>query len=338
MPPEPRLLGLGYTLPGEPVRGERIAAALGTTADEIAARTEIARRHYAAAGQGPSDLALDAAGRALAEAATAVSDLGLIVFATSTPDVAFPGAACYLQHKLGAGTIGSLDVRAQSAGFLCALELAAAFGDLRVASGAPDERYSRVLVAAGEVLSSGLDESPRGAELTPLFGDGAAVAVVGRGDRGPRLRAVRWRSEGGLAERFWCEFPASRRYPQRITAAELEAGEHYPRAALADLAPIARQRLQESMTEVLDECGWLPSTVDAWIVDYVDPRIARSAAMDLGVEAARITVPTAGFGHVMAAGLPIALAQRLGGLVPGARVLLAAAGPGVSFGAAALEL
>ena len=73
-----------------------------------------------------------------------------------TPDVTFPGSGCYLQHKLGCATVGSLDLRAQCAGFLFAIDVANQF----LAAGA----YRRVLVAAGDVHSSGLDFSPRAAK------------------------------------------------------------------------------------------------------------------------------------------------------------------------------
>lgn len=339
MPPELRLLGIGSFLPEEVVSNDALAPLLGKSAQDIARATGIASRHRAAEGEGPSDLALRAAHAALAAARTQIDELGLIVFATATPDVTFPGAACYLQHKLGAPTVGALDVRAQAAGFLCGLDLAASFADLPAPNGTGgDPRYARILLAAGEVLTSALDETPRGADMTPRFGDGAAAAVVGRGDFGPRLRAVRWTTEGELADRFWCEYPASRQYPLRITAEDLAAGRHYPRADLAALAPIARDRLGRIAGEVLAECGWPASALDAAIVDFVDPEVARAAASDLGVPAARLEVPTAGFGHVLAGGLPISLAGRLAGLASGAKILLAAAGPGFTYGAAALEV
>src|SRR5690606_30004952 len=206
-PDDVRLLGIACHLPGDPVGNETLATALGTTPDELARETGIAQRHHAADGQGPSDLALRAATDALAAAGTSVGELGLIVFATATPDVTFPGAACFLQDKLAAPTVGALDVRAQSAGFLCALDLALAFSRLPVPGAASDARYARVLIAAGEVFSAGLDFSPRGRVLTPRLADGASAVVVGTGGSGPRVRALRWYTDGTLADRFWCEYP-----------------------------------------------------------------------------------------------------------------------------------
>jgi 3-oxoacyl-[acyl-carrier-protein] synthase-3 len=131
MPPELRLLGIGSALPEEEVSNQRLAEVLGIRAEEIAARTGIERRFWAEEGLGPSGLAARAAEHALSAARTSIDEIGLIVFATATPDVCFPGAACFLQQRLGAPTVGALDVRAQTAGFICALDLAAAFAALR---------------------------------------------------------------------------------------------------------------------------------------------------------------------------------------------------------------
>ncbi|MFM7141618.1 MAG: 3-oxoacyl-ACP synthase III family protein, partial [Alphaproteobacteria bacterium] len=221
MPRETRILGLGWHLPEEQVSNEDLAGPLGLAAAEISARTGISVRHRASDGEGPSDLARRAAEGALAAAGCSVADMGLVVFATATPDVTFPGTACYLQHKIGGGTLGAVDVRAQSAGFLCGLDVAMQLGATPSATGGPDPRYDRVLVAAGEVLTSGLEWAPRGADMTPRFGDGAAVAIVGRGERGARVGAVRWYTEGDLADRFWCEYPASRQAPLRMTLRDL---------------------------------------------------------------------------------------------------------------------
>lgn len=340
MPPEAetRLLGLGRHLPGDPVANDALAGPLGTSADDLERTTGIARRHHAADGQGPSDLALRAASEALAAARTEVSELGLIVFATATPDVTFPGAACYLQEKLAAPTVGALDVRAQSAGFLCALDLATAFAQLPAPAGGADARYARILVAAGEVFSSGLELAPRGREMTARLADGAGAAVLGRGDVGPRVRAARWHTDGSLADRFWCEFPASYQYPVRVRTENLAAGLHYPSADLPALAPIVTERLAAVAGEVLELVGWRPASVDLAIVDYAAPDVARAAAAAAGLASASTIVPTAEFGHVMAAGLVMALAPALATLAPGAKVLLAAAGPGLAWGAAALEV
>ena len=98
---------------------------------------------------GPSDLALEPGRQALAQAGLAIGDVDLVAFATMTPDVTFPGAACYFQHKIGAGTTAAVDLRGQCAGFLTGLMVADAYLTAGI--------YRHVLLAAGEVHSSGGD-------------------------------------------------------------------------------------------------------------------------------------------------------------------------------------
>ena len=338
MPPEVRLLSLEGHLPGAPVGNEALERRLETSAEAILQATGIGVRHYAESGQGSSDLARVAAEEAMVAAGVSSDDLALIIFATATPDVTFPGAACFLQDKLAAGTAGALDVRAQSAGFIAGLELGCAFASVPGPISGEKGGASRVLLAAGEVFSSGLDESPRGADLTPRLADGAAVGVLGRSDVGARVAALRWYTDGTLADRFWCEFPASGRYPLRVKREDLLAGRHFPSANLESLAPIARTRLGEVCKEVAALAEWSMDSVQVAILDYVEPSVVRAVACDLGLSDERTDVPTETFAHVMAAGLPLRLAHWQKELAAGSRVLLAAAGPGFSWGAAALEL
>src|SRR5262250_214489 len=95
---------------------------------------------------GPSDLAVPAARQALGQAGVDPAEIELLIFATMTPDVTFPGAACYFQDKFGLGTVGALDVRGQCAGFLMGLMIA----DDYLRAGI----YGTVLLAAGEVHSA----------------------------------------------------------------------------------------------------------------------------------------------------------------------------------------
>lgn len=337
MPPDIRLLALEGDLPGEPISNETIGSLVGASGEDLLASTGIRIRHHASDGQGPSDLAREASERALGVAGVDPADLSMLVFATATPDVTFPGSACFLQEKIGAGTVGAVDVRAQSAGFIAGLDLASAFCSVPGPAAEGPDGPSRILLAAGEVFSSGLDLGPGGRSMSPRLADGAAAVVVGQGETGVRIGPLCWYTDGSLADRFWCEFPASRRYPLRIRPEDLEQGRHYPAADLPALAPIVRQRLVEVGRQVLDAAGWGPEDLALAIFDYVEPDIARAAANDLGIGADVLDVPTESFGHVMAAGLPLQLALGRDRLGPGGKVLLAAAGPGLAWGAVGLE-
>src|SRR5438309_878509 len=131
------------------------------------------RRPIAVEAVGPSTLAVKAAAGALAQAGMSADAVDLIIFATMTPDVTFPGSGCFFQDQMGCGTVGALDLRAQCAGFIFGLVIADQF----ISTGV----YERVLLAGAEVHSAGLDYSERGAPIARLYGDGAGVAVIGNG-------------------------------------------------------------------------------------------------------------------------------------------------------------
>jgi 3-oxoacyl-[acyl-carrier-protein] synthase-3 len=313
---------MGYFLPSRRVANNRdLAEDLGLSAAEIQRRTGVRSRHYAEQGIGPSDLACRAAKIALAEAGLTSQDVEFLIFATMTPDVAFPGSGCYLQEKLGCGTVGALDLRAQCCGFLFALEVAEQF----VRAG----KYRRVLVAAAEVHSSGLDFSPRGAEVTPLFGDGGATVLL----------ASAIHTDATRFEQFWCEFPTSRRPPARFLSADLPLGRHYPHLDAVSVRHDGAVHIRAAIEEVLSNSGIQKQQVRRFFVQHVF-RDAAFAALDaLGV-LDRATVGGEEEGHVAAASLPIALcrARERDQVNSGDIVCLATAGAGMNRAAALLRL
>jgi 3-oxoacyl-[acyl-carrier-protein] synthase III len=318
-------------LPPRAVSNEELAPALGTTASAIAAGTGITRRHYVQPGTGPSDLARDASIAALAAAGLGADDVDLIVFATMTPDIAFPGSGCFLQDKLECRTVGSLDVRAQCAGFLFALVTA----DHYVRSG----KAGRVLVAGGEVYSTALETAPRAAAVTPIFGDGAGVAIVGAGER-PGILGAALHSDPTELERFWCEFPASRHTPARMDMEHYEAGDHFYRLDAERVHAQATRSLAAATREALERAHVALDRIALHVVNYFDPRVARKAIAGERVPDERILATAEKAGHLGAAGIPIAVADALatGRVRRGDLVCCSAFGAGMSWGAAVLEL
>ena len=306
------ILGLAHHLPPE----QRVGSVSRPTASDPV---------------GPSDLALEPAHRALEQAGVALADIGLVAFATMTPDVTFPGAACYFQHKLGAGTTGAVDLRGQCAGFLNGLLVADAY----LAAGV----YQHVLLAAGEVHSSGLDYSPAGLPLAELYADGAAVAVLGGRD-GAGLESIVCHADGRHLDRFWIEYPASRQHPLRITVENIRSGGIYPRIDREHVATFGREQLPAVVGEALDQAGVGAAQVDAFILSHILPGVVEDSARTLGLSAAQVIDAGAAHGHLTAATLPVALSEALasGRLARGARVCLAACGAGYAWGAAVLRL
>lgn len=325
------ILGVGAHLPGPIVGNDVLAPSLGTTSGDILGRTGITGRHYVAPGLGPSDLGCEASRVALEKAGLGPDTIDLIVFATMTPDVAFPGSGCYLQDKLGCGTVGAVDLRAQCAGFLYSLATADRF----VRAGAA----KCALVVGAEVHSTALERAPRALAATPVFGDGAGAVLLGASGS-PGVLAACLRNDPTDLERFWCEFPASRNYPARMTREALREGLHYYHLDPSKVHPQAEETLVEISGEVLGTAGVSPGAVALAIVHYFDPRVARRAAGRAGLAEDRTVAPAERFGHVAGGGIPIALAEAFdrGQVGRGDTVLCLAFGAGMAAAGVALRL
>jgi 3-oxoacyl-[acyl-carrier-protein] synthase-3 len=325
------VLGCGAALPPRTVTNEELAATLDLPAGAIAERTGITRRRWVEPGIAPSDLGRDAALEALASAGRTPADVDLIVFATMTPDIAFPGSGCFLQDKLGCDTVGAIDTRAQCAGFLFALATADRF----VRAGASRQ----ALVVGAEVHSTALDPTPRAASITPRFGDGAGAILLGAAET-PGVVATVLHSDPTHFERFWCEFPSSRHSPARMELEQLERGQHYYVLDAPALDREAEPVLTATVGEVLAQASLRPADVDLCIAHYLDPRVARRAVAASGITGDRIVATAEAYGHVAGGGIPIALAEavRAGRVGPGSIVCCVAFGAGISWAGAVIRL
>ena len=166
-----RIAGTGSYLPERVVTNSELEGRIDTSDEWIVSRTGIEARHVAADGELTSDLALQAARKALEAAGRGPGDVDLIIVATTTPDMVFPSTACILQSKLGVQQGAAFDVQAVCTGFIYALSVG---GPSMVATGA----HRCALVIGAEVFSRLLDWNDR--RTCVLFGDGAGAVVVSR--------------------------------------------------------------------------------------------------------------------------------------------------------------
>jgi len=182
-----KILGLGSYVPDRIVTNEELpfldekhvrqATQQTETDDEwIQKRTGIKERHYVPndGSVATSDLALQAARRALIDANIEPGELDCIIFGTLSPDFHFPGTGVVLQKKLGIAektSCACFDIRQQCSAFVYGLQMADAFIKTGI--------YRRILLVGAELHSHSLDYSTRGRDVMVLFGDGAGAMVLG---------------------------------------------------------------------------------------------------------------------------------------------------------------
>ena len=328
--------GVGYYVPPKVVTNDDLAQQMSTSDEWIVQRTGIKERRYIEDGVGASDLALEAAKQALARAGLEPKDLDLIILATLSPDVCFPGSACFLQAKLGCRQIAALDIRTQCTGFLYGLQTADAF----IRTG----MYRHVLLVGAEVHSTGIDFTDRGRDVTVLFGDGAGAVVLGAAegtgtsaDRGVLFTKVY--ADGTGAKDLWCVAPTSARHP-RLTHAMLDEGAQFPQMNGKVVFRWASEKMPEVAIEALTATGVRVEDL-AWFVPHqANLRINELVARRLGIPEDKCWNNIVRYGNTTAATIPIGLAELAdaGKTKEGDLVLLAAFGSGFTWGSAIVRL
>lgn len=327
-----RITGAGHYVPSKVVTNHDLAKMFPTSDDWIVQRTGIKERRYIEhTGIGASDLALHASKDALAQAGIGAADIDAIVLGTLSPDINFPGAAVFLQHKLGCRQIPALDVRNQCSGFLYSLSVA----DAWIRAGV----YRNVLVVGTEVHSTGLDFTERGRDVTVLFGDGAgAVVVQPTDDDSKGVLSLELASDGVGARDLCTEGPASMLEP-RLSVEMLEEGRHFPKMNGKQVFRWAVEKMPEIALAALKKVGKTPADVDLFVPHQANMRINQMVAQKLGIPEDRTVHNIERYGNTTAATIPIGLSEswKDGKIREGTTVLTAAFGAGFTWAAGVIQ-
>lgn len=318
-----KITGTGSYLPAKRVTNDQLAAQLAEqgieTSDEwIVTRSGISARHYAAADENASDLAVSAARKALEAAGKAPGEIDLVIVASSTPDFhgSFPSTACIVQQKLGmANNSAAFDVQAVCSGFVYAVSTADAF----IRAGV----YKRVLVIGAEVFSRILDFGDR--TTCVLFGDGAG-AVVLEASGEPGILATKLHADGSHANIL--SIPGN-------LAGGAVAGSGFLYMDGPAVFKLAVTVLEEVAKEALEHAKMQPSDIDWLIPHQANLRIMKGTAKKLGLPMEKMVVTVDQHGNTSAASIPLALdaAVRDGRIKPGQNVLMEGVGGGFTWGA-----
>ena len=188
------IAGTGSYVPDTVVTNQDIVnrlACLGIESSNewIVAKTGIRERRIAADNESTSDLGCRAGMRALEHAQMASEDIGLIICATSTPDMYLPSTACLIQGRLEASNAVAMDVNAACCGFIYAVATAYYY----LLSGSHDS----ALVIGADTYSRILNWEDRSSCV--FFGDAAGAVVLRRSEEDKGIRGIHLGSDGRKA-------------------------------------------------------------------------------------------------------------------------------------------
>jgi 3-oxoacyl-[acyl-carrier-protein] synthase-3 len=309
-----RVVGTGSYLPQKVLTNRELERLVDTTDEWVLTRTGIRQRHVAADDQNASDLALAASRKAIEAAGIPVQDIGLIIVATTTPDMIFPSTACLLQAKLGVRGCPAFDVQAVCSGFVYGLATANQF----IRSG----QCRNALVVGTEVYSRIIDWSDR--STCVLFGDGAG-AVVLTGDSVPGILSSHLHADGSYAEMLSVPGTVAGGKVRGRPLLKMEGNTVF-KFAVRILGEVAEEALAASQMD--------RSQIDWLIPHQANIRIIQATAKRLGLSMEKVVTTVDRHANTSAASIPLALdeAVRDGRIRAGQHVLLAAVGGGFTWG------
>ena len=307
-----RIAGTGSYLPEKILTNAELESMVDTTDEWIFTRTGIRERHIAAEGEFTSDLAFQAAHKAIQAAGIKAQEIDLIIVATTTPDRIFPSSACLLQDKLGISSCPAFDIQAVCSGFVYAMATADSF----IKSGAA----KCALVVGADTMSRITDWTDRSNCI--LWGDGAGAVIMTASDE-PGLISCHLHADGSYADLL--HVPGSASNPDGTQTILMEGNPVFK---------VAVNTLDAIVDETLLANGMQKSDID-WLVPHqANIRILQSTAKKLGMSMERVVTTVDKHGNTSAASIPLALdvAVRDGRIKRGEILLMEAFGGGFTWG------
>ncbi|MFZ4607901.1 MAG: beta-ketoacyl-ACP synthase III [Caulobacter sp.] len=316
--------GVGGYLPETVVTNDDLSKIVDTNDEWVRERTGIRQRHRASEDQAVSDLAVEAAKKALAAAGRTAADVDLIIVATTTADLTFPATAAIVQRKLGCPIGIAFDVQAVCSGFVYALT---------VADGFVGRGHSKcALVIGAETMTRLMDWTDRGTCV--LFGDGAGAVVVepgeGQGtteDRG--LLGFALRCDGTKQDLLYVDGgPSTTGTVGKLRMLGNQVFKH------------AVVNISEAVVAAAAQAGVAVSDVDWFIPHQANERILKGVANRLGIDEHKVIQTVGEHANTSAASIPLAWAHGMadGRIKKGDLLLIEAMGGGLTWGACVIRL
>ena len=311
--------GVGSYLPARVVSNEELSKTVDTSDEWIRQRVGIRQRHFAAEGELTSDMATEAARRALQNAGLTPADIDLIVVATTTPDLTFPATAAIVQRKLDMHHGAAFDIQAVCSGFVFASVTADSYLKNGIAR--------RALVIGAETTSRILDWSDR--TTCVLFGDGAGAAIYELADDNERgILASSLRSDGHFADKLNTTGGVSS--TGTIGRVHMEGREVFRHAV---------GKITDVVENVLAQTGYTVDDLDWFVPHQANLRIIEGAGEKLKIPFEKVIVTVDHHANTSAASVPLALNEAVhdGRIKRGDLVMIEAMGGGFTWGASLIR-
>jgi 3-oxoacyl-[acyl-carrier-protein] synthase-3 len=322
-----KISALGTYVPPRLLTNADLEKMVDTNNEWIMSRVGIRERHIVDKGVATSDLAVEAAKKALAQRGLAPTDIELIIVGTVTPDMLFPSTACVVQNKLGAKGAWGFDLSAACSAFIYSLQVGSQF----IANGT----HKRVMVIGADVMSSIIDYADRATCV--IFGDGAGAAILEPAeDDSVGIIDYIHEVDGSGGEFLYMPGGGSLHPSSKET---VEKKMHYVHQDGQQVFKFAVRKQTELCQKLLERNGLKGSDIDAFIPHQANLRIINATGERLGLRPDAVVINIDRYGNTTAGTIPLAMNTALqeGKLKKGSLVMLASVGAGFTVGATLLR-
>ena len=282
------IVGSGGYLPKKILTKYDISKKIDTSDEWITSRTGIKERHIADKNQLNSDLAFEAAKRAIKNSKIKASNIDLIIVATSTPDNTFPSTATKVQAKLGIKKGFAFDIQAACTGFIYALSIADNY--------LSNNQATFALVIGSEIFSRILDWKDR--STCVLFGDGAGAIILGKQKKNKKSRIISTElySDGRFYNLLYVDGGVS--LNQKAGYLKMNGKEVF-KHAITKLVKIVKLNLKKNNLKIND--------ID-WIIPHqANKRIMVSTAKKLKIPFNKVLMTIENHANTSSASIPLTL-------------------------------
>jgi 3-oxoacyl-[acyl-carrier-protein] synthase-3 len=315
-----KIIGTGSYLPEKVMTNDDWSKLVDTTDEWITSRTGIKERHFAAPGQATSDLVVESAKLALADAGVGIDEIDTIIVGTVGADNAYPSTGNWVQKKLGMKPIPSFDISAACSSFLYGLIL----GDSLIKSGIA----KTVLVSSAEIMSRIINWEDR--NTCVLFGDGAGSAVLRASSGEEGILSSYWGADGNLGDLLvqpagGSAMPASAEtVAKKLHYVHMKGNEVFRHAVL---------RMHESAMKAMERANLTSNEIDLFIPHQANYRIIDATIRRAKIPLEKTYISVDRTANMSGATIPVALdmARREGRIKPGYNVLTSAFGAGFTW-------
>ena len=311
---------IGSYVPSRVVTNEELEHRYGFEEGWIKRRTGIVQRRFAGEGESTSDLAVEAARRAITAARISAADIDLLIVGTFTPDFTCPSTACLVQDKLQLDA-PAMDIQAACSGFMYALVTGAQF----IATG-----NSRCALVIGADVNSRIVK-PDDQRIAPLFGDGAGAVILEAGSNEQGLICYQLGADG--AGGCLLDRPVGGA-TNPLTSELVAEGRHFLQMDGRNVFKWAIQAVTESILSVLEQAGVTTDDVSLFVLHQANIRIIDHAMKVLNIPGSKVYNNLDRIGNTSAASIPLVLdeAHREGRIQRGDLVLMCGFGAGLTWG------